>query len=789
MRHWAFAVLIGVIGYTGSAPFAMADGPNMEAVRDGGDDHFDRGQDDGHALPNATCTGVLNGYFDNVVVPVGVSCTLNLATIEHDVTVSKGASLSIIGQSAPTPAIAVTIGGNLNAKGCTQVVLDGSLGGIAVRHNVDIEGCGKQSGFVGPGIVIGGDFICSNNAVPCLADQGTVVGSVVIRNNSSSTASDVSGNIIGGDLSCSSNSPAPADAGGANYVGGTARGQCGATFVSNVAPPRCSTALNLAQTPDTSIFYVQDVAASGSTPEYCQVVGAIETHGDGGQGSAGFLLRLPQQWNNRFVFMGCGGPCGSIGTLDFQTGIVTPSLSVNAVDSAEALGLGYAVVNTDTGHEPIAGSNLQPWALLDVGVPNKPALYDNLYRAVHHVTLPAKQLVEEYYNGGISYAYFDGCSTGGRQGMVEATKYPEDYDGVISGAPVFDADSISAWNDKAFAVWLAPGAFISSATIANLDAAVLANCDALDGVKDGLIQNPQLCTLDPNSLAGTVLTQPQATAVRNYISQVFDTKGRNVYPGTPLGHWSTTGVFGYINFQDAPAPHPTSPQPWSATGAQVTSGSVVGPALFTLGDPGIRYQKEQDPNFDTINEWPEGANIGQPANVISADMLELMKKRVGRGNGDDPRKLKTFLHQNRKLIMYHGFADHLATPYRTIWYYRELADQEGGYSKLQNNVRLFMVPGMGHCGGGSSPNSFDTLQTLANWVENGIAPDSLPAANTSSGASMPLCQFPEQATYVGGSPNSASSWKCDSNDHRLLSTPGLDGLIAGMDHNDGLPGH
>ena len=509
MRHWTFAVLLAVIGCSGSAPFAMADGPDVEALRDGGADHFDRGLGEGQVLPSATCTGVLNGFFDNVVVPVGASCTLNLATIQHDVTVSSGASLSIIGQSAPTPAIAVTIGGNLNAKGCSQVVLDGSLGGIAVRHNVDIEGCSQQSGFVGPGIIIGGDFICSNNVAACLADQGTIVGSVTVHNNSSRSASDLSGNIIGGDLSCSRNSPAPTDAGGASYVGGTARGQCGATFVSNVAPPRCSAALNLAQIPDASIFYVQDVAASGSTPEYCQVVGAVETHGDGGQGSAGFLLRLPEQWNDRFVFMGCGGPCGSIGTLNFQTGIVTPSLSVNAVDSGSALGLGYAVVNTDTGHEPIAGSNLQPWALLDVGVPNKPGLYDNLYRAVHQVTVAAKELVEEYYKGGITYAYFDGCSTGGRQGMVEATRYPEDYDGVISAAPVFDADTGSAWNTKAFGVWLAPGAFISSATIANLDAAVLANCDALDGVKDGLIQNPQLCTLDPSSLVGTVLTQPK----------------------------------------------------------------------------------------------------------------------------------------------------------------------------------------------------------------------------------------------------------------------------------------
>jgi hypothetical protein len=284
--------------------------------------------------------------------------------IEHDVTVSSGASLSIVGQSAPTPAIAVTIGGNLNAKGCSQVVLDGSLGGVAVRHNVDIEGCGQQSGFVGPGVTIGGDFICSNNVAPCLADLGTIVGSVVIHNNSSGSASDVSGNIIGGDLSCSRNSPAPSDAGGANYAAGTARGQCGAAFVSKVAPPRCSAALNLARIPDTSIFYVQDVAAAGSTPEYCQVVGAVETHGDGGQGSAGFLLRLPQQWNSRFVFMGCGGPCGSIGTLNFQTGIVTPSLSVNAVDSGAALGLGYAVVNTDTGHEPMVARTSSPGRFL-----------------------------------------------------------------------------------------------------------------------------------------------------------------------------------------------------------------------------------------------------------------------------------------------------------------------------------------------------------------------------------------------------------------------------------------
>jgi feruloyl esterase len=160
---------------------------------------------------------------------------------------------------------------------------------------------------------------------------------------------------------------------------------------------------------------------------------------------------------------------------------------------------------------------------------------------------------------------------------------------------------------------------------------------------------------------------------------------------------------------------------------------------------------------------------------------------VGSGNGDDPKKLKAFIRQNRKLILYHGFSDNLAPPFRTIWFYRELADQEKGYAKAQENVRLFMVPGMGHCSGGTSPNSFETLNTLANWVENGVAPEAIPATNTGSGYSMPLCKFPEQATYLGGPFTSASSWKCDSSDQSLLKL-GSDGVIAGMTHN-GAQGH
>ena len=754
------------------------------------------------ARASTACIGTLNGYFDSVVVPANSSCTLNLATIAHDVDVSAGATLTVIGQTVgPTP-IAVTIGGNLTADRCSSVLLNGALGGIAVGGDFSIKNCAQPSGFVGPGVTIKGSFDCVNTAGPCKADSGTVVGSVTVLRASSLTASEIGNNIIGGNLTCSQNSVIPTHTAGLNYVAGQGSSQCDHTFLSSAAPPNCSGALNLSRISDLTALYVQTVAASGPNPQYCQVVGVVQTEADefeNGRGdepgsddrmisSAGFLLRLPVTWNNRFVFMGCGGSCGSIGSRNTTTGIVNPSLSVNGVDSAEALNDGFAVVNTDTGHEPIAGSNLPQWSLLAAGVPNQPALADFDYRSVHDITLATKRLVSEYYKGDINFAYFDGCSTGGRQAMVEADDYPEDFDGIIAGDPIMDLDNIRGSNFKALAAWLAPGAFVGNTTIANIDAAVLANCDALDGVADGLIQNPQLCSLDPNSLVGTVLTQEQADGVTTYIEQVIDTKGNYVYPGFALGHWATAGFATFQNFNNKPAPNPTSPQPWSATGAQITTGSIPGPVEWTLSDPGARYYVELDPNFDTINQWPQGANIGQPPNVESASVVKLSKKRVGSGNGDDPAKLKKFIKQNRKLILYHGFSDNLAPPFRSIWFYRELADQENGYDDAQKNVRLFMVPGMGHCSGGTSPNSFETLNTLADWVENDVAPDAIPATNTSNGASMPLCKFPEQASYVGGPVTSASSWKCDPRDLRLLSAPGGDGVIAGMTHN-GANGH
>ena len=295
-----------------------------------------------------------------------------------------------------------------------------------------------------------------------------------------------------------------------------------------------------------------------------------------------FLLRIPTLWNNRFLFMGCGGSCGSIGTVS-SSGIYTPSVSVNGVDNAKALSLGFAIVNTDTGHENIPGQPDPTWKILPSGARNLAGYADFYYRSVHEVADAAKELVEDYESDRIDYSYFDGCSTGGRQAMVSADQYPDDFDGIIAGDPVMDLENIKVGNIKEIRSFLPPDAFISNATIAAFDAAVLGKCDALDGVTDGLIQNPAACTLDPKSLVGTVLTEAQADGITLYLKQIWDTKQNYVYPGMPIGHWATTGFSAIQEFGNAPAPDPTSAEPWGARG--------VGPVTWTLGEQSVELNQ------------------------------------------------------------------------------------------------------------------------------------------------------------------------------------------------------
>jgi tannase/feruloyl esterase len=492
--------------------------------------------------------------------------------------------------------------------------------------------------------------------------------------------------------------------------------------------------------------------AAAANPEYCRVQGTLITHGGGvGRGLAEFALKLPAKWNSRLVFFGCGGNCGS-----------HDNIAANPNDVAAALPLGYAVVNTDAGHEQDPTTPDPTWILLAPGEPDEPAIIDFDYRSVHDVTVATKALVQGYYSGTIEHAYFDGCSTGGRQSLMEGEGYPEDFDGLIAGDPVMALDMQRASNIKEAKAFLPPAAYMPYSLIPAIDAAVLANCDGLDGTVDGLIQNPAQCSFDPTTLVPSVLSAAQAEGLKKYLEKLVDPQGTLVAPGMIVGDYATSGFEGQAEVSN-PAADPTAAQPWGGIGK--------GPAAWILGDAGVRYYVEYDPTYDVNADWP------QEGNVISRPALQLLRRREGAGDSDDPGKLHDYLRHGGKLIMYHGFSDAQVSPYRSLWFYRALAEQERGYAALQSQARLFMVPGMGHCTAGSGPNSFATLVALDSWVSDNVAPDALVAVNT-AGRSMPLCKFPEEAKYVGGPVDSASSWVCPEDDRRLLQI-GPDGALAG----------
>jgi feruloyl esterase len=280
---------------------------------------------------------------------------------------------------------------------------------------------------------------------------------------------------------------------------------------------------------------------------------------------------------------------------------------------------------------------------------------------------------------------------------------------------------------------------------------------------DGLIQNPAVCSFDPYTLVPSVLSAAQAAGLKLYLEKLVDSQGTLVAPGMVVGDYATSGFEGQAE-SSTPAPDPTAAQPWGGIG--------MGPTAWVLGDAGIRYYVEYDPAYDVNDDWP------QHGNVVLTGALRLLRRREGAGDSDDPGRLQEYLRQGGKLIIYHGFSDAQASPYRTLWFYRALAEQEHGFPAVQAHARLFMVPGMGHCGAGSGPNSFATLSALDSWVSDGVAPDGIVAANIATGRSMPLCKFPEEARYFGGPVQAAGSWMCPADDRRLLQI-GPDGSLAG----------
>ena len=496
------------------------------------------------------------------------------------------------------------------------------------------------------------------------------------------------------------------------------------------------------------------VAAAPPKQEYCDVKGSVATDGEGaGPNSASFDLLLPAQWNGKFMASGGRGQGGSL------------TSAANSVDVEQFLVKGYASMTTDDGHP----NSDRKWSTTGPGQGNMPKLVDYFYRALHQVTLATKEITKGYYKApSIAHAYFEGCSEGGREAVMEATRYPDDFDGIVAGSTWLDplgSELEQLKNVKAFLK--AP---IPFDTFDAIDGAIFDQCDGLDGVKDGLIQNPAACSFKPETLVPSVLTKEQAEALKLYLSAIKDTKGNLIFPGSSVSDLKMQ--FGLPTARmvesDEPPVSPTGAQPWGKGEVPHLWVSATG-VLVTLG--------YRDPSVDMNNA------IEQDGGIVKDDALQTLYGRLRVEMADDPASLKNYFAHGGKLIFYHGLSDPVISPYSVEWFYEDLVDQQGGYTQAQKDARLFLVPAMQHCSDGPTPTRFDTLTALENWVEKGSAPDSIASTHMNGKTpdrTMPLCKFPEMPHYKGsGDVKDTQNWFCDAKDKSMLKT-GLNGEEAGL---------
>ena len=446
-----------------------------------------------------------------------------------------------------------------------------------------------------------------------------------------------------------------------------------------------------------------------TVPTFCRVMMTLRPSSDS---DIKVELWLPAAgWNKKYQAVGNGGWAGVI--------------SYGAL--ADGVKRGYATSSTDTGHVGATGA-------FALGHPEK--LIDFGYRSVHEMVLKSKSIVNTFYGAPAAHSYWNGCSTGGRQGLMEAQRYPDDFDGMLAGAP---ANPRSGLTTEEMVIGLAalkdPASYIPKTKYSMIHQAVLEKCDAIDGLKDGLIQNPMLCKFDPKALeckgadSPTCLTAPQVVALKSIYDPVFDpATGALIYPGQ---------------------------SPGAEAGLQVMAG---GPEPFGPSLEQFRYVVHQDAKWD----WRtfDLATDGPAKRKLSNGLL----------NADDPN-LQPFLSRS-KLILYHGWSDPNVPSENTVNYYGKVLDTLGGHSQTDGSLRLYMVPGMGHCSNGEGPNTFDMLGALEQWVESGSAPQAVVATkynkngDPTSGVARtrPLCPYPQVAKYKGsGSIDEAANFSCAAN--------------------------
>jgi hypothetical protein len=471
---------------------------------------------------------------------------------------------------------------------------------------------------------------------------------------------------------------------------------------------------------DISAFYKQ-------LPAFCRIVAKAHPSSDS---DITIEVWMPlENWNGKLQGLANGGFAGAI----------------NYLELGASLQHGYGATGTDTGH---TGSPIDAtWAL---GHPEK--IVDFGYRGIHEMTRIAKLVIPQFYGSAPKRSYFAGCSDGGREALMEAQRFPDDYDGILAGAPAnYWTGLLSLAVVDTQAVTATPDSFIPPAKIATIGKAVAAACDKLDGVSDGVLNDPRQCHFDPASIQckqgednNECLTAPQVTALKTIYAGLRDVNGKTIFPGYLPG--AEQGDGGWALWITGPAP----------------AKSLM--AYFGLGYYTNMVYDQKDWDYKTF-----ALDSGmKAANQKTAEVL----------NATNP-DLSAFRARGGKLILYHGWNDPAIPALNTVNYYQSVIAKMGR-TTTDSFTRLYMVPGMQHCGGGPGPENFgEALDatstdpqhniriTLENWVEKGTAPSSFivskAASATSPAITRPLCPFPQSAKYKGtGDPNQAENFTCAS---------------------------
>ena len=486
----------------------------------------------------------------------------------------------------------------------------------------------------------------------------------------------------------------------------------------------CADLINF-KAPGVEITQAAPVAAGSTVPvpfstppqsldlsAYCRVEGVIHRRtGVGGEEfGINFALAMPDHWNGDFLMQGGAG----------GNGIVYPPIGLTASGDTPALMRGYAVVSTDTGHESHDGA-------FDFSfMRDQQAYLDFAYQANFEVAGLAKQIIAKYYGKSAAYSYFTGCSTGGREGMVLSQRYPTEFDGIIVGDPAMRTGlsnlAIGEWIPAAFnqiAPRDADGKPVITQAITDDDRklfmdALVKQCDAIDGLADGMISDPLACNFDPEVLAckpgqtGSCLAPAKVAAIKKAFAGPKTSQGIQVYPGFlyDSGIAATSGIRGIL---------------------------VPGPSIF-----------------------------GPPPTATEVDVDSEALKDVQPLVDSTSTNLSTFASRGGKLIFFHGDSDPWFSPLDTFDYFKDMAAANGGLDSVSKWSQFYFVPGMSHCGGGPSLDRFDLLGALSDWVEKGIAPQSVTATGKAfPGRSRPLCPYPKHAQYKGqGNTDDASSFEC-----------------------------